>query len=68
VTGLPITIEHRPPRAGDVRDSLASLERAARVLGYSPRVDLREGLRRTWAWHQAPGEPDVATASRPAAR
>jgi UDP-glucose 4-epimerase len=63
VTGLPITIEHRPPRAGDVRDSLASLERAARVLGYTPRVDLREGLQRTWAWHQAPDVPDVAAAS-----
>lgn len=52
VTGLPVAREYQAPRAGDVRDSLASLERAERVLGYRPSVDLEEGLRRTWAWFQ----------------
>ena len=50
VTGRPVASEHRAPRAGDVRDSQASLDRAKRVLGYVPTVDLREGLRRTWEW------------------
>jgi len=50
VTGRPIAVEHLPPRAGDVRDSLASLERAERVLGYRPQVGLEEGLRRIWQW------------------
>jgi UDP-glucose 4-epimerase len=36
-----------PPRAGDLRDSQASLERAGELLGYRPAVDLREGLRIT---------------------
>jgi UDP-glucose 4-epimerase len=49
-SGAPIAIEHRPPRGGDVRDSLASLDRARAVLGYEPQVGLREGLRRTWEW------------------
>ena len=35
------------PRAGDVRDSLASLERIEKVLGYKPVVPFEEGLRRT---------------------
>jgi UDP-glucose 4-epimerase len=35
------------PRAGDVRDSLASLERIGQVLGYKPAVSFEEGLRRT---------------------
>jgi UDP-glucose 4-epimerase len=35
------------PRAGDVRDSLASLERIEIVLGYKPLVSFEEGLRRT---------------------
>jgi UDP-N-acetylglucosamine/UDP-N-acetyl-alpha-D-glucosaminouronate 4-epimerase len=35
------------PRAGDVRDSLASIEKAERLLGYRPSVQVREGLRRT---------------------
>ena len=50
VTGKPVAREHVPPRAGDVRDSQASLERAERVLGYVPEVGLEEGLRRTWSW------------------
>jgi UDP-glucose 4-epimerase len=35
------------PRAGDVRDSLASLEQIGQVLGYKPTVSFEEGLRRT---------------------
>jgi UDP-glucose 4-epimerase len=35
------------PRAGDVRDSLASLDRIKAVLGFEPAVDFEEGLRRT---------------------
>ena len=38
---------HEPARPGDVRDSLASLDRATRVLGWRPTVPLDEGLRRT---------------------
>ena len=47
---LKIAPRYGPPRAGDVRDSLASLERAERILGYHPRVSLEEGLRHTCAW------------------
>jgi UDP-glucose 4-epimerase len=35
------------PRPGDVRDSLASLDRIRAALGYEPVVDFDEGLRRT---------------------
>ena len=52
VTGAEIPAEYGPPRAGDVRDSLASLDRANRLIGYCPTVDLREGLERTWQWTQ----------------
>jgi UDP-glucose 4-epimerase len=34
-------------RAGDVQDSLASLERIERALGYRPEVAYEDGLRRT---------------------
>lgn len=50
VTGRAVSREYQAPRAGDVRDSLASLERAGKVLGYVPGVGLEDGLRRTWAW------------------
>jgi UDP-glucose 4-epimerase len=38
---------YEPKRPGDVRDSLASLERARALLGYEPATSLRDGLRRT---------------------
>lgn len=50
VSGRPVKRTYGPPRAGDVRDSQASLDRAGRVLGYAPTVNVEEGLRRTWAW------------------
>ena len=50
VTGQQPVCVKQPPRSGDVRDSLASLERATGLLGYHPNVALEEGLRRTWAW------------------
>jgi UDP-N-acetylglucosamine/UDP-N-acetyl-alpha-D-glucosaminouronate 4-epimerase len=36
-----------PPRVGDVRDSLADITAARKVLGYEPAVDFEEGLRRS---------------------
>jgi nucleoside-diphosphate-sugar epimerase len=38
---------YEPERAGDVKASWADLAEAGRLLGYAPRVDLEEGLRRT---------------------
>ncbi len=42
--------EHAPPRPGDVRHSLASLEKISARMGYQPSVGMEEGLRRTVAW------------------
>jgi nucleoside-diphosphate-sugar epimerase len=44
--------EMAPPRSGDVRNSLAAIDRA-RSLGYTPSVDVEEGIRRTVAWFSA---------------
>ena len=52
VTGKKVERNYGPPRAGDVRDSQASLDRASEVLGYEPSVDLETGLRRTWEWFE----------------
>ena len=45
--GTALEPEFRPTRAGDVRDSLASLDRIEAALGYEPTVRFEEGLRRT---------------------
>jgi nucleoside-diphosphate-sugar epimerase len=50
--GVRIDVRHAPARAGDVRDSLASIEKARALLGYEPRVSWREGLRRTVDWYR----------------
>ncbi len=52
ILGSTIEPVHEPPRAGDVRDSQASIEAAARALGYRVRVDFDEGLRRTVEWYK----------------
>ncbi len=46
---------YAPAREGDVRDSLASLDRARELLGYEPTVGWREGLSRTVAWYAGRG-------------
>ena len=53
ILGRSITPVHEAPRAGDVKHSLASIDEARQALGYEPRVDLEEGLRRTIAWFGA---------------
>jgi UDP-N-acetylglucosamine 4-epimerase len=42
-----------PDRAGDIRDSLADISKANRLLGYDPKVRIREGLRQTLEWFKA---------------
>jgi len=42
-------------RAGEVRDSLASIDKARDLIGYQPLVSFEEGLRRTVAHYQLAG-------------
>jgi UDP-N-acetylglucosamine/UDP-N-acetylgalactosamine 4-epimerase len=53
LVGSDVEPVHAPPRPGDVRDSLASMDRARATLGYQPSVDVREGLERTVEWYRA---------------
>jgi nucleoside-diphosphate-sugar epimerase len=46
--GRKVKIQHTPPRAGDVRHTQASIEKAQRLLGYNPTVGFEEGMRRTF--------------------
>jgi UDP-glucose 4-epimerase len=53
ILGRPLQIEHTPPRAGDVRHTLASIERAERLLQYRPTVGFEDGMRRTFDYVRA---------------
>ena len=52
LTGFRDSPLYGPPRAGDIRDSLADIRLARELLGYEPQVDFREGLRRTVEWYR----------------
>ena len=42
---------HGPERPGDIPHSLASIEKASRLLGYRPEWNVRSGLERTAGWY-----------------
>lgn len=50
ILGTQLEPEHHPGRAGDVRDSLADIQKARELLGYTPAVTLAEGVRKTVEW------------------
>ena len=47
ILGVDPNPEFLPPRAGDVRDSQAGIERARRLLGFEPDLGFEAGLERT---------------------
>jgi UDP-glucuronate 4-epimerase len=51
--GRPAGIAARPDQPGDMRCTLADIGRAARELGYAPRVDIAAGIPRFVAWWRA---------------
>jgi nucleoside-diphosphate-sugar epimerase len=45
--GTSIPPQYLPPRAGDIKDSFADINKAKEILGYEVKVDFEEGLKRT---------------------
>lgn len=48
--GLELSIQHGPPRPGDVRHSLADVSAARAAFGFEPSVDLETGLPEYMTW------------------
>ena len=46
--------KYGPERGGDIKHSLADISKAEAALGYKPKVDFEEGLRRTVEWYRRP--------------
>jgi UDP-glucose 4-epimerase len=53
--GRELPRKHVGTRRGDVRHTLASIDRAVKLLGYRPTVGFEEGLRRSFDWFQKQG-------------
>ena len=47
-SGKTIHANYGPPRKGDVRDSLADISKACKLMGYDPQFSVQEGLGITW--------------------
>ena len=52
ITGNKISIKYGPERIGDVKHSLASIQKASTLLGYKPTVYFDEGLEKVVEWYK----------------
>jgi nucleoside-diphosphate-sugar epimerase len=51
--GVEIGLKYGPPRAGDVRHSMADTTAATRELGHAPKFTIEAGLKKTLDWYKA---------------
>ncbi|MBZ0112655.1 MAG: GDP-mannose 4,6-dehydratase [Thermoanaerobaculia bacterium] len=50
--GVELLIDRRPLQPGDVPITYADVSKAHRLLGYSPKVSIRDGIRRFVTWYR----------------
>ncbi len=51
--GVPVDPDFQPPRIGDVRESLADISQARKLLGYEPATTLEQGLAQTIDYYRS---------------
>jgi len=61
IIGFSGAAKFAPPRAGDVKHSLADIALAQKHLGYSAGVSFEEGLRRTVEWYEQQASAKAGT-------
>ncbi len=52
ISGKEIDAVYGPPRRGDVRDSLANIDKAKNLMGYNPLFSVQDGMKITWGEFQ----------------
>ena len=50
--GRKAIIEYKPMQPGDMLETYADIEASERDFGFSPRIDIREGMARVVAWYR----------------
>ena len=50
ISGIQPKVTYGPPRAGDVRDSLADISAAHQAFGFHPQVNFEEELKKYIEW------------------
>jgi UDP-glucuronate 4-epimerase len=51
-TGRAAKIDRRPLQAGDVKRTFADISRARSLLGYAPKVQVKEGIPKFVEWYR----------------
>jgi nucleoside-diphosphate-sugar epimerase len=51
ISGTNVAIEEQPLMPGDSQRNGGAIDRAREMLGWEPRVDLRDGITAQLAWH-----------------
>ena len=51
LAGKKIKPEYKPPRPGDILESVADIERAKKDLGFLPKYSFESGLKETFDWY-----------------
>jgi len=52
LSGKELEVIHGPERPGDIKKSLASIEKAKNDFGYCPKINFEEGLKRSFEWYK----------------
>jgi nucleoside-diphosphate-sugar epimerase len=55
IAGKNVQPRFDPPRPGDVLHSQADIGKAAKLLGWTPRVDFQDGIEKAVAWYRQQG-------------
>ncbi len=51
LAGIDIKPEYKPPRSGDIMESVASIDYAGKTLGFKPDYSFKKGLEETFEWY-----------------
>ncbi|MDA2922509.1 SDR family oxidoreductase [Patescibacteria group bacterium AH-259-L07] len=52
ILGKNIKPVYEKSRPGDIRHSLADISKAKKILGYEPKITIKQGLKKTIAWYR----------------
>lgn len=53
IAGKKVRLTYGQERLGDVRHSMANINKAQELLGYKPKVTFEDGLRRAYRWYES---------------
>ena len=56
LAGLSMPVQYGPPRAGDIRESVADISLGTSLLGFAPACGFDAGLETTFTWFKGSGE------------